>query len=149
MTPLEIAKQILEDSAKKNMIQWNKEAFSKTHPRLYKTIIEAINQALIIDSAEQLICDTCNDGLIEYLNRYSQTDKPDDMGRWARTAIYKNIRIAWISRIEVKDIVVFSVSCHFPTIQNDTANEHKICSTFDEAKDFVKERWEWFLNAVS
>ena len=44
------AKQILENSAKKNMIQWNQEDFNKSHPKLYKTIIEAINQALIIDS---------------------------------------------------------------------------------------------------
>ena len=47
------AKQILEDSAKKNMIQWNQESFKKTHPILYKTIIEAINQALIIDNVSK------------------------------------------------------------------------------------------------
>ena len=87
--------------------------------------------------------------MIKYFPRYSDTELPDDMGRMAITAIYKNIRIAWISRLEVKDRVVFSVSCHFPTMQNDTANEHNVCLTFDEAKDFVKERWEWFLNAVS
>jgi len=58
------AKQILEDSAKKNMIQWNQGAFSRTHPRLYKTIIEAINQALIIDSVvgqSEKLCGTCTD----------------------------------------------------------------------------------------
>ena len=35
--------------------------------------------------------------MIEYFERYSSTDEPDKMGRWARTAVYKNIRIAWIS----------------------------------------------------
>jgi hypothetical protein len=87
--------------------------------------------------------------MIEYSHRYSSTELPDDMGRWARIAKYKNIRIAWISRLEIKDKVVFTVSCHFPTMQNDTANEHKVCYNIDEAKDFVKERWEWFLNVVS
>lgn len=71
------------------------------------------------------------------------------MGRWARTAVYKKIRIAWISRIDIKGKIVFTVACHFPTMQNDTANEHKVCNSLDEAKDFVKERWEWFLQAVS
>lgn len=87
--------------------------------------------------------------MIKYTNRYSNTDLPDKMGRWARLAIYNNIRIAWISRIEIKNKVVFSVSCHFPTMQNDVANEHKLCQSLDEAKDFVKERWEWFLQTVS
>lgn len=87
--------------------------------------------------------------MIEYFPRYSQTNLPDDMGRWARLAIYKNIRIAWISRIDIKGKIVFTVACHFPTMQNDTANEHKACNSLDEAKAFVKERWEWFLNAVS
>ena len=87
--------------------------------------------------------------MIEYFPRYSQTNLPDDMGRWARTAVYKKIRIAWISRIDIKGKIVFTVACHFPTMQNDTANEHKVCNSLDEAKAFVKERWEWFLNAVS
>ena len=87
--------------------------------------------------------------MIEYFNRYSNTDLPDDMGRWARIAIFKNIRIAWISRLENKGKVIFSVSCHFPTMQNDTANEHKVFETFEEAKEFVNERWNWFLDAVS
>ena len=87
--------------------------------------------------------------MIKYFPRYSDTYLPDDMGRWAMTAIYKNIRIAWISRLEAKGKVVFIVSCHFPTMQNDTANENKICFSLDEAKEFVKERFEWFLRTVS
>ena len=86
--------------------------------------------------------------MIEYLNRYSETDLPDNLGRWARLAVYKNIRIAWISRFEIKDKVLFSVSCNFPTMQNDTANEHKICNSIYESKDFVNERWNWFLKAI-
>ena len=87
--------------------------------------------------------------MIEYINRYSETDLPDNLGRWARLAVYKNIRIAWISRIENKGKVIFSVSCHFPTMQNDTANEHKICYSINESKEFVNERWNWFLNVIN
>lgn len=86
--------------------------------------------------------------MIEYFNRYSDTDLPDDMGRWARIAIYKNIRIAWINRVEFDDRIAFSVSCEFPTLQNDSAREYKLCNSLDEAKEFVKERWEWFLDTV-
>jgi hypothetical protein len=87
--------------------------------------------------------------MIEYYDRYSNTDLPDDMGRWARIAIYKNIRIAWISRLNNKGQIIFSVSCHFPTLQNDTANEHKICHSIEEAKEFVNEKWKWFINKIN
>ena len=82
--------------------------------------------------------------MIEYQNRYSQTDEPDKQGRWAITATYKNIRIAWISRLEVKGKYTFCASCHFPTTQNDTANEYKVCFSLEDAKDFISERWIFF-----
>lgn len=87
--------------------------------------------------------------MIEYFPRYSESDLPDNMGRWARIAIYKNIRIAWINRLETNNGIIFSVICHFPTIQNDSANQHKTVNSLEEAKDFVKERWEWFLNKIN
>lgn len=43
---------------------------------------------------------------------------------------------------------VFSVNCHFPTMQNDIANEAKVCFSLDEAKEFIKDRWEWFLKNI-
>lgn len=86
--------------------------------------------------------------MIKYINRYSNTDLPDNMGRWARLVEYKNIRIAWISRIESHGKVMFLARCYFPTMRNDTANENKVCKSLDDAKEFVSERWEWFLNEV-
>jgi hypothetical protein len=59
--------------------------------------------------------------MIEYQNRYSQTDEPDEQGRWARTATYKNIKIAWINKHFINENIHFSASCHFPTMQNDTS----------------------------
>jgi hypothetical protein len=86
---------------------------------------------------------------IEYQNRYSQTDEPDKQGRWAITATYKNIRIAWISKHFCEDKYTFCASCHFPTMQNDIANETKVFFSLGDAKDFVYERWNFFLTAVS
>jgi hypothetical protein len=48
------AEKILEKFAKKNMIQWNQESFKRTHSRLYKSIIEAINEALLIHEVTDL-----------------------------------------------------------------------------------------------
>lgn len=86
---------------------------------------------------------------ITYNTRYSDTDKLDKFGRWARTASYNGIRIAWINKIDKEDKEYYSVSLHFPTLNNDTANEHKVFMSLQEAKEFVSERWKWFLNAVS
>ena len=40
------AEQILQKSAKNNMKRWELNTFKITHPTLYKTIIEAINEAI-------------------------------------------------------------------------------------------------------
>ena len=87
--------------------------------------------------------------MIEYQNRYSQTDEPDKQGRWARTATYKNIRIAWISKHLIKGKYTFCVTCHFPTMQDDAANESKVFFSLEDAKGFIFERWNFFLTAVS
>jgi hypothetical protein len=85
---------------------------------------------------------------IEYENRYSSTEEFDDFGRWARLANFNGVTIAWINKIQCKDEFAFSISCHFPTKYGATANEHKICDTLVESKEFIKERWEWFNNNV-
>ena len=55
------AEKLLEKFARKNMIQWNQESFKRSHSRLHKSIIEAINEALrihdVVGRSEQLVCD--------------------------------------------------------------------------------------------
>ena len=87
--------------------------------------------------------------MIEYFNRYSDTHLPDKMNRWAIIAVFKNIRIAWISKHKIKEQDTFCVTCHFPTMQNDTANESKVFFSLEDSKEFVSERWNFFLTAVS
>lgn len=86
---------------------------------------------------------------IIYSTRYSDTDKLDKFGRWARTASYNGIRIAWISKFKQGHKEWYSATLHFPTLNNDTATEHEIFYSLDEAKEFVNEKWNWFRNAVS
>lgn len=37
--------QLLDKIARKNMIRWDLNSFKKTHPHLFKVIIEAMNEA--------------------------------------------------------------------------------------------------------
>jgi hypothetical protein len=57
------AEKLLEKFARKNMIEWNQESFKKSHSRLHKSIIEAINEALrihdVVGRSEQY-CDWCS-----------------------------------------------------------------------------------------
>jgi hypothetical protein len=56
------AEQLLEKFARKNMIQWNQESFKRTHSRLHKSIIEAINEALnkpAVSGSFISVCDCC------------------------------------------------------------------------------------------
>lgn len=52
------AEKLLEKFARKNMIEWNQESFKRTHSKLHKSIIEAINEALtipaVVGRSEQL-----------------------------------------------------------------------------------------------
>jgi len=58
------AEKLLEKFARKNMVQWNQESFKRTHSRLHKTIIEAINEALnlhnVVGRSEQLSFCQCD-----------------------------------------------------------------------------------------
>ena len=74
------AEKLLEKFARKNMVQWNQESFKRTHSRLHKSIIEALNEALrihdVVGRSEQLkallerllennMCSVAGDELIE------------------------------------------------------------------------------------
>jgi hypothetical protein len=48
------AEKLLEKFAKKNMIEWNQKSFKRTHSRLHKSIIEAMNEALRIPSVSNI-----------------------------------------------------------------------------------------------
>lgn len=91
--------------------------------------------------------------MIKYHSRYSETDKPDKQGRWARIATFKDIRIAWISRVEFtntkgQQVTRFTAELYFPTLYTDTGIDSKVCESLDESKAFIQERWEWFTKQI-
>lgn len=58
------AEEILEKSAKKNMIEWNQKSFKRTHRLLHISIIQAINEALNLHNISQvnrIVCPNCGD----------------------------------------------------------------------------------------
>ena len=84
--------------------------------------------------------------------RYSQTEKGDKHGRWARLCYYNNKLICWINRINHIDYGTFySVKDFFPTIKQDdpcfyVGAEKK--KDFDTLKKEVEERFKTFLNDI-
>ena len=86
---------------------------------------------------------------IIYEPRYSFDDKPDDMGRWARKAIFKGLHIAWISRLESNGVVKYYVNTHFPLTKNDNPSKVEICDNFEDAKMAVETLWTQFLRICS
>jgi len=85
---------------------------------------------------------------IIYYDRYSSKDEPDKHGRWARQVHFKDLRIAWITRLEYKDEIKFPVTTYFPSNGNDMPTKHKICDNYDEAKKYVEALWDEFINKI-
>ena len=83
---------------------------------------------------------------IRWVARYSQTELPDKQGRWARICYFKGRTIAWITRVQHNEIVVFIPQSYFPVNGNDMP---QLCAThfdtFNEAKEAVEYYWEQFL----
>ncbi len=47
------AEEILDKHAKKNMIFWSHESFKKSHPKLHKSIIDAIDEAIKLKDVQK------------------------------------------------------------------------------------------------
>jgi hypothetical protein len=87
--------------------------------------------------------------MIEIINRYSNTDEPDERGRWARKIIYKGFLIGWISRLEhVKGEVMFEGICYFPSNSNDSPNSHFIEKSYNECLESIVAEWEKFKEKI-
>jgi hypothetical protein len=85
---------------------------------------------------------------IKYIPRYSYTDLPDEQGRWARKCMYKDLHLAWINRLEVKNTVKFLVTTYFPCGSQDIPTKNKVADSFDDAMTFIETEWEKFLKIV-
>jgi hypothetical protein len=86
---------------------------------------------------------------IEIRQRYSSTDEPDEMGRWARILDFKRLTIAWISRLEnKKGKVIFTIHCYFPCNFSDNPNGHFITNTYEDALKLAKKEWNKFRKNI-
>jgi len=82
---------------------------------------------------------------ITQIERYSFTNEPDEQGRWARLMIYNGLCVAWISLHREK----YLAKLNFPTKGGDVPHEALLFNTFDEAVDFVEEKFRWFREKLA
>lgn len=85
---------------------------------------------------------------VNIITRYSNTDKPDEHGRWARLILYKNLHIAWINRVEIDNTVMFTINTHFPINSNDMPCYIGKELTYNDAKNKVLELWNDFISKI-
>lgn len=87
-----------------------------------------------------------NKNVMRWECRYSKDEEPDKMGRWARKCFYKSLHIAWVNRLQIKDMIRFSVNTQFPVNGNDMPQYCGHFETFKEAKECVEYCWEKFIS---
>lgn len=78
--------------------------------------------------------------MIKWIERYSFTDEPDEMGRWARMGTVNGITICWISKVQDR----YCTNMYLPTRLSDSPHEVQVFKTFKEAKDFAYNKLRQF-----
>lgn len=84
---------------------------------------------------------------VEYKPRYSDTDEPDDIGRWARIVFYKGLQIGWISKTKNNDR--FLIAGTFPTDGNDGSKYGDVAYSLEEAKAKFEKAFGIFIDKIT
>lgn len=85
--------------------------------------------------------------LYRVINRYSDTDKPDKHGRWARIVYANNLQIAWIKMIIIDDKLFYSVKDFFPSVHNDSPCYSAVVEEpIEHVVLGVKDRFNYFIS---
>lgn len=84
-----------------------------------------------------------------WLPRYSDTDKPDKQGRWARVCFYGDFLICWISRQQVNETVMYVVKDYFPSSGDSDPCFIEATEDLEKAKSDAIKRFTDFINACS
>lgn len=87
--------------------------------------------------------------VIEWHNRYSDTDKPDHAGRWARIGYFRGLQIIWISRVVGKEGARFVATGRWPTNGNDAPEYRNIQTTFEESKRLSEKAFFKFRDHIA
>lgn len=86
---------------------------------------------------------------LRWENRYSDTEKPDEMGRWARILFYKGLLIAWVRLTNFNDkSAVYTGRTYFPVNGRDLPFEHFTAKTSEEAMKHVESLWQKFIDVI-
>ena len=95
--------------------------------------------------------------MIEWINRYSDTEESDKQNRWARIAYYKhykgilgeyNYRLGWVNRVyDINKNAMYSLSLYFP-VKNYHNGYHKIFNTYKECQDELERLFKEFINDI-
>ncbi|MEK6884949.1 MAG: hypothetical protein AABY22_35285, partial [Nanoarchaeota archaeon] len=99
-----------------------------------------------------------NKGFV-WLNRYSDNEKTDDIGRWARIGYYNGFMISWITGFLVKTGKVedkrkvgvcnmFLVHLQFPTSSNQGGAVEKF-DNIEDAKKYTVEMFNDFKKLIN
>ena len=87
---------------------------------------------------------------LKWITRYSDTDKSDKQGRWARLLYFDNMLIVWVSRVGNGETVKYQANTFFPVHEMaDCPTDHSLHNSFDEAKHWAEKMWDDFVTKVT
>ena len=96
--------------------------------------------------------------VIDWINRYSDTDESDSQNRWARIAYYKHskgvlgqykYRLGWVNRVyDVNRNSMYSLSLYFP-VNNYPEGYHKIFNTYEECQIELEKLFKEFIDEIT
>jgi len=96
--------------------------------------------------------------MIDWIERYSETNESDSQGRWARIAYYKHskeeslgsykYRLGWVSRIyDTHKNPVYLLSLYFP-VSNHYDGYHKSFNSYHECQIELEKLFLEFINEI-
>lgn len=103
------------------------------------------------NNIEDLFFDKKDSGKIIYNIRYSETDEPDNRGRWSRKVMYNNLCIGWISMLIIDNKPIrYHLTTYFPSSSNDNphSNYKPVKDTYKEAQEELELLWDNFVNKI-
>ena len=87
---------------------------------------------------------------LKWITRYSDTEKSDKQGRWARLLYFDNMLIVWVSRVGNGETVKYQVNTFFPIHEmTDCPTDHSLHNSFNEAKIWAEKVWDDFVTKVT
>lgn len=81
---------------------------------------------------------------IHWVNKFSNTDKPDNLGRWERACYCNSLNIASVKMVMERKSVLYSSKTFFPCTADELPYHSTTHESFKEAKEWVEYQWDKF-----